>query len=75
MALTEFDEGPLPADWIGELKRRGIEVVRDMRPRSRLRGAARRTANAAASAIDAPLAPMACSATAAPASSRSWPPN
>jgi tRNA(Arg) A34 adenosine deaminase TadA len=28
--LTEFDEGPLPADWIGELKRRGIEVVRDI---------------------------------------------
>ena len=30
MALTEFDEGPLPADWIGELQRRGIEVVRDL---------------------------------------------
>lgn len=30
MALTEFDEGPLPADWIGELNRRGIEVVRDL---------------------------------------------
>jgi len=30
MALTEFDEGPLPADWIGELERRGIEVVRDL---------------------------------------------
>lgn len=29
-ALTEFDEGPLPADWIGELERRGIEVVRDL---------------------------------------------
>ncbi|GAB2510882.1 nucleoside deaminase [Lysobacter humi (ex Lee et al. 2017)] len=29
-ALTEFDEGPLPADWIGELARRGIEVVRDV---------------------------------------------
>lgn len=28
--LTEFDEGPLPADWIGELERRGIEVVRDV---------------------------------------------
>jgi tRNA(Arg) A34 adenosine deaminase TadA len=26
-ALTEFDEGPLPADWTGELARRGIEVV------------------------------------------------
>lgn len=31
MALTEFDEGPLPADWIGELQRRGIDVVRDVR--------------------------------------------
>ncbi len=30
MALTEFDEGPLPADWIGELHRRGIAVVRDL---------------------------------------------
>ena len=30
MALTEFDEGPLPADWIGELQQRGIEVVRDL---------------------------------------------
>ncbi|MFT4197903.1 MAG: nucleoside deaminase [Pseudoxanthomonas sp.] len=30
MALTEFDEGPLPADWIGELEKRGIEVVRDL---------------------------------------------
>ncbi|HZH43913.1 MAG TPA: nucleoside deaminase [Lysobacter sp.] len=29
-ALTPFDEGPLPADWIGELNRRGIEVVRDL---------------------------------------------
>jgi len=29
-ALTEFDEGPLPADWTGELQRRGIEVVRDL---------------------------------------------
>lgn len=29
-ALTEFDEGPLPADWIAELARRGIEVVRDL---------------------------------------------
>lgn len=28
--LTEFDEGPLPADWIGELERRGINVVRDL---------------------------------------------
>lgn len=30
MALTEFDEGPLPADWVGELNTRGIEVVRDI---------------------------------------------
>ena len=29
-ALTEFDEGPLPADWVGELNTRGIEVVRDV---------------------------------------------
>ncbi|MGP1665733.1 MAG: nucleoside deaminase [Rhodanobacter sp.] len=28
--LTEFDEGPLPADWIGELQRRGINVRRDI---------------------------------------------
>ncbi len=26
MELTEFDEGPLPADWRGELERRGITV-------------------------------------------------
>ncbi len=30
MELSEFDEGPLPADWIGELERRGIAVVRDV---------------------------------------------
>jgi tRNA(Arg) A34 adenosine deaminase TadA len=30
MALTEFDEGPLPADWIGELETRGIAVSRDI---------------------------------------------
>ncbi|GAB3381767.1 nucleoside deaminase [Lysobacter fragariae] len=29
-ALTEFDEGPLPADWVGELERRGIAVTRDV---------------------------------------------
>jgi tRNA(Arg) A34 adenosine deaminase TadA len=28
--LTEFDEGPLPADWVGELTRRGILVKRDI---------------------------------------------
>ncbi|MFC5743849.1 nucleoside deaminase [Dyella tabacisoli] len=34
--LTEFDEGPLPADWIGELERRGIAVRRDiLRDRAR----------------------------------------
>ena len=31
MRLTEFDEGPLPADWTGELERRGIAVARDIR--------------------------------------------
>ena len=30
MELSEFDEGPLPADWIGELERRGITVRRDI---------------------------------------------
>jgi len=30
MELTEFDEGPLPADWIGELVSRGISVQRDI---------------------------------------------
>ncbi|MGN6151394.1 MAG: nucleoside deaminase [Lysobacteraceae bacterium] len=29
-ALTPFDEGPLPADWIGELEKRGIAVTRDI---------------------------------------------
>jgi len=28
--LTEFDEGPLPANWIGELEKRGIAVRRDI---------------------------------------------
>jgi len=28
--LAGFDEGPLPADWIGELERRGIAVRRDL---------------------------------------------
>jgi tRNA(Arg) A34 adenosine deaminase TadA len=28
--LTEFDEGPLLADWIGELEKRGIAVRRDI---------------------------------------------
>jgi hypothetical protein len=26
MELTEFDEGPLPSDWRGELEQRGIAV-------------------------------------------------
>lgn len=30
MELTEFDEGPLPADWVGELEKRGIAVQRDI---------------------------------------------
>lgn len=30
MELSAFDEGPLPADWVGELERRGIAVVRDV---------------------------------------------
>jgi tRNA(Arg) A34 adenosine deaminase TadA len=30
MALTDFDEGPLPADWIGELEKRSIVVRRDI---------------------------------------------
>ena len=29
-ALTEFDEGPLPADWIAQLQQRGISVRRDL---------------------------------------------
>jgi tRNA(Arg) A34 adenosine deaminase TadA len=28
--LTAFDEGPLPADWVGELERRGVQVKRDL---------------------------------------------
>ena len=30
MELSEFDEGPLPADWVGELEKRGIAVRRDI---------------------------------------------
>lgn len=30
MELTSFDEGPLPADWVGELEKRDIAVVRDL---------------------------------------------
>ena len=29
-SLTEFDEGPLPPDWIAQLQRRGIRVERDL---------------------------------------------
>ncbi len=28
--LTDFDEGPLPADWIGELEKRGVQVKPDI---------------------------------------------
>lgn len=28
--LAGFDEGPLPADWAGELERRGVRVARDL---------------------------------------------
>lgn len=44
-ALTGFDEGPLPKDWVGELQRRGITVTRDLRrdeARAVLAGYARR---------------------------------
>jgi tRNA(Arg) A34 adenosine deaminase TadA len=35
-ALSGFDEGPLPADWVAELEARGISVRRDvLRERSR----------------------------------------
>jgi tRNA(Arg) A34 adenosine deaminase TadA len=30
VVLTDFDEGPLPADWVGELERRSIGVTRDL---------------------------------------------
>jgi|SRR5450759_2609453 len=30
MELSEFEEGPLPADWVGELEKRGIAVRRDI---------------------------------------------
>jgi tRNA(Arg) A34 adenosine deaminase TadA len=30
-SLAGFDEGPLPTDWRGELARRGIEVITDLR--------------------------------------------
>lgn len=29
-SLTTFDEGPLPANWVAELERRGIAVIRDL---------------------------------------------
>ena len=28
--LTKFNEGPLPADWVGELETSGIAVTRDI---------------------------------------------
>jgi tRNA(Arg) A34 adenosine deaminase TadA len=30
MELSEFDEGPLPTDWVGELEKRDIAVRRDI---------------------------------------------
>ena len=30
MSLAGFDEGPLPADWAGELEKRGIAIKRDL---------------------------------------------
>ena len=30
-SLAGFDEGPLPADWLGEWRKRGIDVRRDIR--------------------------------------------
>lgn len=30
MGLAGFDEGPLPADWAGELEKRGIAIKRDL---------------------------------------------
>lgn len=30
MAITGFDEGPMPADWRGELRCRGIELIEGM---------------------------------------------
>ena len=30
MQLSEFDEGPLPTDWVGELEKRGIRVTLDL---------------------------------------------
>lgn len=34
--LTEFDEGPVPADWVGELEKRNVRVKRDiLRERAR----------------------------------------
>ena len=29
-SLAGFDEGPLPADWAGELEKRGITIKRDL---------------------------------------------
>jgi tRNA(Arg) A34 adenosine deaminase TadA len=28
--ITGFDEGPMPADWVGELHKRGIEVIQNV---------------------------------------------
>ncbi len=47
-SLSEFDEGPLPEDWIGELRKRGIEVRKDI-----LREPARQVFHAYAAAAGA----------------------
>jgi tRNA(Arg) A34 adenosine deaminase TadA len=38
MAITGFDEGPMPADWRGELARRGIELIEGVRREEALAG-------------------------------------
>ena len=78
MRLTEFDEGPLPADWVGELERRGIAVVRDLHRDAacdvlRAYGAQQRPGSTERGRDDARA--TACFATAAPASNRNWPRN
>ncbi len=40
-SLTEFDEGPMPEDWVAELNRRGIRVTQDV-----LRGDSRKVLDA-----------------------------
>ena len=67
--LTPFDEGPLPADWVGELNKRGIEVVQGLD-----RDAAQRAANLWGKRWRPLLRPAsACCACAGRASNPSWP--